>query len=773
MEKELKILIIDDDLIDIKTISKSISKSGISAKVVSAFSAVEGIDKLEGNDFNLLFLDYMMPDTDGISFLKKVRQLGFDIPVIFITSQGDEKIASQAILEGASDYIPKTLLTADGISQSIRNAIKLQESIKRRRETEIALEINSKRLVEAQRLAKIGTWELDTKTGISFFSDEFFNVTEIEEKDNFSFEKFKNLFDDECKQKFDEVLTKIKSDIKEIQFDHAFTNSQGGKRYFTEYLKPLFDENGKLIRILGTIQDITKQKEIEAELIHAKNIAELSVRTKEQFLANMSHEIRTPMNGIIGFAKILENSVLDAEQKQCVTSIATAGENLMIIINDILDFSKIEADKMTFEKTDFSLSKTVNSVIDLFIPKAKDKNLKLVHYIRPHINDALLGDPTRLSQILINLIGNSLKFTEKGAVELMVTQENESESETTLIFSIIDTGIGIAAHKIDSIFESFKQESNDTTRKYGGTGLGLTITKKLIELQGGSLSVRSEVSKGTEFSFKITYAIGNEENQKSKVEIVTDLSPDFLKDKNILLVEDNDINQLLATKVFKQWGKTIDIAENGKIAIDQIIKNDYDVVLMDIQMPEMDGNEATIYIRENLGAKANIPIIALTAHATLGEEKKCLDYGMNDYLSKPFDAKVLLEKLYQNVKSGYKKEIDSTQEKIIDLSYLRFTSDNDKEFMEELIGLYKKNIPIAIQKIKLFCKENDVENLNKEVHKLSSSIGLLGLKTAISIITEIEHKNENKEPLSDWMVIVEDLITICERSLVEVETIEL
>jgi signal transduction histidine kinase/DNA-binding response OmpR family regulator len=779
MAVALKILIIDDDRVDSITIIRSISHSGIIADVESAFSAKEGIEKIKSFHYDLIFLDYMMPDSDGISFLKGLRDLDIETPVIFVTSQGDEKIASQAILGGASDYIPKTLLTPDGVSQSIRNAIKLHDSLQLRKKTELALNINANRLYEAQKLAKIGSWEINLNDGGVFFSEEVFNIFEIDKNSVPSIALIKScLINSDDIELFESNLNYVKNSNTEVQFSHSLLSKNGTIKYINEFIKCLNDEHNVPLRILGTIQDISEQKRIEKELINAKDIAEESVQVKEQFLTNMSHEIRTPMNGIIGFARILEDTNLDNDQKQSVEAIKRASQNLLVIINDILDFSKINADKMTFEDVNFSLSKNINSVIELLSPISKEKKIKLLCEIDPEINDFLIGDPTRLSQILINLVGNALKFTEKGYVELIVTQEKESELDTFVRFNIIDTGIGIPENKIDSIFESFNQASNETTRKFGGTGLGLTITRKLIELQGGKLTVESEVSKGSEFSFFIQY----KKAQKGDFELVKgkkeQLSSDFLKDVKILLVEDNELNQLLAIKVFKKWEKEIDIADNGKIALEKIEKNDYDIILMDIQMPEMDGNEVAKYVRSNMGAKSNVPIIALTAHATLAEEKRSVESGMNDYLSKPFDFNVLLEKLHHNLmNANNSKSSDLSQdeevivENLINFKYLNEFADGDNTFVEKMVSLFLQNAPPALETIMVANNINDIVVLKAEVHKLKSSVSLLGIAKASKCIEIIENEMEINPMGQIRKDEIEKFHEICQCVFNELETV--
>jgi CheY-like chemotaxis protein len=778
MAVALKILVIDDDKVDLITIIRSISHSGILADVESAFSAKDGIEKIKSFAYDLIFLDYLMPDSDGISFLKILKDLGIETPVIFVTSQGDEKIASQAILGGASDYIPKSLLTPDGVSLSIRNALKLHEILIHRKKTELALKINANRLSEAQKLAKIGFWELNLIDKQVFFSEQVYTIFEIEENSTPSLALLKSrLISSDDIKLFEKNLNLVKKNNSEVKFSHSLTGNNGVVKYINEYIKCLNDEHNEPLKILGTIQDVTDQKYIERELTKAKELAEQSVRVKEQFLTNMSHEIRTPMNGIIGFARILEGTVLDNDQEQSVKAIKRAGKSLMVIINDILDFSKIEADKMIIEEVNFSLSNNIKTVIELLSAIAEEKNVKLLYKIDPEINDFLIGDPTKLSQILINLLGNALKFTEKGSVELVISQEKEFETETFIRFTVTDTGIGIPKDKIESIFESFNQASNETTRKFGGTGLGLTITRKLIELQGSAITVKSEIGKGSTFSFLIQYAKDN--SGATDIAIIENkkLTPDFLKDIKILLVEDNELNQLLAIKVFNKWEKEIDIADSGKTAIDKMEQNSYDIILMDIQMPEMDGNELTKYIRNHMGAKSNVPIIALTAHATLEEEKRCMENGMNDYLSKPFHFNVLLEKLYNNLmNTNTTVSSDSAiqtinAEKLIDFKYLNEFADGDADFVKKMLFLFIQNSPIALQIILESNEADDINILKSEVHKFKSSISLLGIVSAsksIGIIEEEINMNPFGQKRKEEVI---HLNEICQSVFTELESL--
>jgi len=418
------------------------------------------------------------------------------------------------------------------------------------------------------------------------------------------------------------------------------------------------DEEENVLGVVVVARDITEQKIFENELIDAKSKAEKATKKaeasnqlKESFLANMSHEIRTPMNAIIGFSDVLYKRKLGVQEKEFVAIIKTAGENLLKIINDILDISKIEAGMMTFEENNFSIQETFKSINTMMLGRAKEKNLELVFSCDEDVPDTLLGDETRLTQIIINLVGNAIKFTNEGSVQVHGKVSKKDKENTLVEFSIIDTGIGIPKDKLATIFERFQQAESHTTRKYGGTGLGLSIAKQLIELQGGKLSVKSKLDEGSVFTFFISYK-NTIEIQAPLVQIEKKYALDELSKLNILLVEDNQLNVMLISSLFSENHLKFEVAENGKIGIQQLKENEnstapitnFDIILMDMEMPEMNGYEAVKIIRNKL--KNNVPIIAMTANAMAGEREKCLDLGMNDYISKPIDANQLFEKIY-------------------------------------------------------------------------------------------------------------------------------
>ena len=410
------------------------------------------------------------------------------------------------------------------------------------------------------------------------------------------------------------------------------------------------DDRGNVLGAVVVARDITEQKRFQNELIEAKSNAELamnkaeeSTKLKEAFLANMSHEIRTPMNAIVGFSDILSKRKLGAQEKEYVETIKSAGENLLTIIDDILDISKIEAGMMTFEENNFSVKETFKSLHVMLMGKAKEKNLELLFNCDEDVPDVLLGDHTRLTQIIINLTGNAIKFTQKGRVEVN-SRVLKNDDETVLLeFSITDTGIGIPQGKLEHIFERFRQAESHTTRKYGGSGLGLSIAKQLVELQGGTLSVRSQFKVGSVFSFQIPYKKSTQAQMMPEI-ISKKYNMKELGKLKILLVEDNQLNVKLILSLFSDNGLKLQVAENGSVGIEKMKETSFDIILMDMEMPVMNGYEAATVIRNEL--KSKIPIIAMTAHAMAGERERCLSLGMNDYISKPINANVLFEIMY-------------------------------------------------------------------------------------------------------------------------------
>ncbi len=528
---------------------------------------------------------------------------------------------------------------------------------------------------------------------------------------------------------------------------------------------------GTILGYFSAAEDYTVKKQVEQSLIEAKNLAEQAAHAKDSFLANMSHEIRTPLNAIIGFTELLSQNTLDPTLKDYVNNINTAGANLLLIINDILDISKIESGQLVIESLPINLKSTLKHVYDLLKVKASEKNIEFNLFLDADMPEFVMGDKGRINQILMNLAGNSLKFTEKGDVTISVKKMEETEKTIKLRFSIKDTGIGIPDNKINSIFERFTQAEASTTRRFGGTGLGLNIVKQLVELQNGQINVTSKVGQGSDFYFILDFLKVETPKSEKATEIIQP-KEESLGHLSILLCEDNELNQHLAKRVIEKFGFDLDIANNGKEGIDRILMKNYDLILMDLQMSVMDGYQTTIYIREVL--KKDIPIIAMTAHSLVGERQKCKDIGMNAYVSKPFKQTELLEQIKAVVHK--KSHMDDTKEvfhsveikeilepefstktannmdnvqndspaKIaIDFSYIEELSGGDQDFKYEMVKLFIQSIPEDLDKLEDALKNKDSTAIAKLAHHMKSSLSMFKLDKEVEFLSETEKNAKN------------------------------
>ncbi|SEM59643.1 PAS domain S-box-containing protein [Chitinophaga rupis] len=421
-------------------------------------------------------------------------------------------------------------------------------------------------------------------------------------------------------------------------YELAVRNKKGQLKWWLVSGAPRYNDANELVGSIGIHLDITSHKQLELALMEARQAAEESAHAKETFLANMSHEIRTPISAILGMSRQLGETSLDQEQSLFLDNINKASEHLLVIINDILDISKIEAGMLQLENIDFRPAELVEQAITLMTLRAQEKGLLLSMKMEAGPWPVIMGDPFRLKQVLLNLLSNSIKFTEKGGVHITFNTMSWRGNQLTAVITVADTGIGMDEATLKNIFQNFTQGDKTTARKYGGTGLGMAISKQLVEMMGGTIQLQSKPGAGTSVVLRIPFDIGKEKNIPVKEKQIIDSS--ILKDCRVLLAEDNEINRLIACRILEKHGLVVTAVNNGQEALNAMAKQPFDVVLMDMQMPVMDGLEATAFIRANISR--DIPVIALTANAIKGENEKCIQAGMNDYISKPFEPSTLI-----------------------------------------------------------------------------------------------------------------------------------
>lgn len=552
------------------------------------------------------------------------------------------------------------------------------------------------------------------------------------------------------------------------------------------------DEDGDVLGVFAAARDVTEQKIIAMELNEAKIFAELAtsiaevaqekaesamrvaenaVKAKQQFLSNMSHEIRTPMNAIIGFTKVLLKTELSVKQKEYLTAIKTSGDALIVLINDILDLAKVDAGKMTFEQTPFKMALSVSAMLHMFETKIQEKNLTLIKEYDNRIPEVLVGDPVRLHQIILNLVSNAVKFTTAGTITVSVRMLSEDAEKICIEFAVKDTGIGIPESKIANIFENFQQASSSTARLYGGTGLGLAIVKQLVEQQGGTIHAKSKVLEGSDFSFTLWF---KKTEAAAEIELGLAELDTEIKNIKVLVVEDIALNQLLMKTLLDDFGFERDIAANGRIAIEKLQSKSYDVILMDLQMPEMNGFEATAYIRNTLHSK--IPIIALTADVTTVDLAKCKEVGMNDYIAKPVDERLLYSKIIGLVKKppflNHPEKHASPRPTCINLDFLTRRTKSDPKLMSEMIAAYLEQTPPLIAAMKQSLADQNWPLLYAAVHKIIPSFSIMGIHADFEIMAKSIQEYAGTQQNTDTIPrLVFQITDICDQACAELEAV--
>lgn len=642
-----KILLIEDNAADARLVELLLVESGMKhCELVVKSSLNAGLKALElEDDYAAILLDLSLPDSFGFDTLNTLLNQFPNNNVIVLTGQQDRQLGLKALKMGAQDFLTKGDYDSNMFLKTLRFSIERKKYLKKIEEATTRYQnifTNSKDAIYVcNNEGKLVDFNKSTSVITGYDNAELFGI-QIEAL--FENRNFWDTFQDRVFQsKF-----VVEEEVNIVCKDESIRNcliSAGQLIY------------GNFVGINGFIRDITERKQAE-KLRQDRKIADQTSKLKEQFIASVSHEMRTPMNAILGMSNLVLKTDLNEEQHNYISNVKNSSELLLGIVNDILEISSIQAGKIKFNYANFDFKVLMENVINVMQYKVDEKNLVLELNIDPSIPKWFEGDQLRLNQILYNLVGNAIKFTDEGKVSINVIVVNESHGSWHIQFEVKDTGIGIPDDKIGVIFETFTRiRSKD--RIFEGTGLGLSIAKNLIEYQGGKIWVESEHQVGSKFSFDLIFEEGKEP-------VADAPSPDDFDSEtafNLLLCEDHMINRLVATKTLTKQFPNINlvVAENGKLGVEKLKEADFDIILMDIQMPVMDGYEATQYIRANMEAhKAELPILAMTAHANIAEDDKFKDYGMDDYVLKPFKPEQLFSKIGHYVTAKRNKTLRSS-----------------------------------------------------------------------------------------------------------------
>lgn len=756
-----KILLVEDDLVDQIAFKRMVKRGKLNYDFQIAASLREAKEYLTTKTYELVITDYQLGDGNAVALFDYLKST----PFIFATGGGDEEIAVKALKAGAFDYL---------IKDQERNYLKvlpltIENAIKRSKMNE-RLRLLESVIVNANDAVVIASADREVPE-IMYVNQAFMEMSGYTET--------------EVAQKRFGIFVGEQTDRVEVQrISQAFQNSESVKSELIFYRKdntpywvgisivPLKDKHGETTHFVSIQRDITERKETEKALIEAREAAEQARLAESQFLANMSHEIRTPMNAVIGMTHLLMDSQPDSKQLEYINALKFSADSLMGIISDILDLSKIEAGKLDFEQKQFNLYDLLHSLQKAFKFKLKEKQLDVVFKLTEAIENDVIGDPTRLNQILTNLLGNAGKFTLEGEVGVKLSVLDQNDARYLLKFEVYDTGIGIEEDKLDLVFENFKQANSQIHRKFGGTGLGLPIVKNLVELQGGEITISSVIGQGTTFAVVLPFTNSGIHSEISNLDddVMGNqlLDDDALKDAKILIAEDNMMNQKLISEIMKKWECDYEIAGDGMMAVKRLKQQKYDIVLMDVNMPKMNGYDAAKTIRNDTSSPNNqVPMIALTAAALQSEKEKVFSSGMNEFVSKPFVPahlkKVMIQLLTGKIveRKNTPKAISNTakpkevvSQVTVDLAYLKEFSGGDKEFIREMISLFLSDAPNQTDLLKKYLDIKNWDKLSKLGHRMKPNFQMLGMDQQREIAFSIETMGKTDEvspqKMKDW-----------------------
>ncbi|OHD11289.1 MAG: hypothetical protein A2086_12880 [Spirochaetes bacterium GWD1_27_9] len=643
---QYKIYVVEDDLGLRRIIQIKLEKENFKVETFAQGKEFIGLIANEEIKDNLILLDYNLPDTNAKDLLQNLLSQRKNLNFIIMTGYGDEKIAVEMMKLGVKDYLVKDINFLELLPSSVKQIVKQIEIEKKLKETKNSLLESEEKYRLITENSKSFISETDINGVILYVNNYYIEGLGYLPKEIIGKRAAELLHPDDLAtaiKSFDKMLNSSQPRRDEWRFKH-----KNGTWKWLDCTANMFTTKNGEKRIVVIAYDITDKKEKEEDLKNSKINAENANEAKTQFLANMSHELRTPINGILGMVNLLSKTKLEEQQINYLDMIKSSGSLLLNIVNDILDISKIESGKFVLKEESFNIINLINKIHNEMEIISNSKNLKLNTIIENNITECIFGDEKALTQILINLLTNAIKFTDIGQIDIKLEEISKDKNEIKFRISVSDTGIGIQTEKLNEIFERFTQIDSSTTKKYQGTGLGLSIVKKLIEIMKGKITVESSLGKGTVFTMEIPFKNVKEhpllyEKEKTNDDINSKIQN---KNINILIAEDNAINALFLKELLEQSGFSTDTAQNGIKVLEKLSKKKYNLVFMDVQMPEMDGFKTTEVIRkQEKNNKDHIIIVALTAYSMKEDKEKCIKIGMDDYISKPIEESEVFEKI--------------------------------------------------------------------------------------------------------------------------------
>lgn len=719
-----------------------------------------GISSAELNNFNVKDYEKTLDNdalwNEHLSFLKNNKSIVVEGENI------NQKTGKSFALETTVQHV-----IIDEIGYNVAST----RDISKRKENENRVRLQKEKYQTIINNMNLGLIETDLKQNIEFFNENFTHISGYSQEE-LSGKKISSIL----KPKGDQSLFKIKGQqlqgIKKNQ-EVTFVTKNKNKKWGLITVVPKYNELAEIVGEIVIILDITHQKKIEEEITNALLKSNVSVLAKEDFLSNMSHEIRTPLHAIIGFVRELNKEKLTYKQHDLADGAQIASKHLLSIINTILDISKIDSGELNMDHKDFDLQEVMAEIVKILGSNAKEKGLLLSSSFDRKLSKIVVGDATQLKQILINIVNNAIKFTQNGSVKIDFRLVKKDKIEQDFILKVSDTGLGISKEHLKKIFTKFNQEDPSNARKNGGTGLGLHISKELIELMGGSIDIVSTKTKGTEVTIQLKMPIGKEE-KINHFEDIKDLH--ILQGKTILVVEDNEMNRALCVNTLQIFDFKILEAENGKVALKILQKNPVDLILMDLQLPKLSGSETTRIIREEL--KMDTPIIAVTANALQSEKTKCLVNGFNDYITKPFEEEELIQSIYNQMTREKSIQFEPKSSKKIkgeesiqlyDLSILKKIS-NDEAFITKMLQIFITTTPDLIKDIKYNFKTKNFENLQNVAHSIKPSIDNLAILSIKKEIRELENYENPKQDFDKYTKLVKKVCAVMQEVVREVKS---